>query len=77
MVEPAEARGTDVHAGALPDGFQAFEHGDVAGIVMGLVVVRGRLDVDGNHSGGILHDRTIGVARVFRIVLSHRRVRPL
>ena len=33
VVQAARPGGTDVHAGAFPDGFEALEHGDVAGAV--------------------------------------------
>jgi hypothetical protein len=38
MVQTARTGGTDVHARPLADGFQTFEDGDVAGVVMRAVV---------------------------------------
>ena len=46
MVEPGRADAADIHAGALADGLQSFENGDVfGGVVRGCHVYNVRLVV--------------------------------
>ncbi len=47
VVKAARTRRPDVHAGALPDRFEALEHSDVAGVVRGHRLRQGRVPFSG------------------------------
>ena len=73
VVQAARSGGSDVHARALPDRFQAFKYGDVAGAVFRVRVAASarRVSRSGCSVRCVFHCRDIC------IVVSHRRFRLL